>query len=62
MATITLTNPVYYYAGNVDSNKWVGFTSTHYRTVRYEFTAPSGGATHISLSITKTLYLSGSNA
>ena len=47
MATITLSNPVYYYAGNVDSNPWVGFTSTHYRTVRYEFTAPSGGASHV---------------
>lgn len=61
MATITLTNPVYYYGGNVDPNPWVGFTSTHYRTVRYEFTAPSGGASHVQLKITKTLYLSGSN-
>lgn len=62
MATITLTNPQFYYAGQLDPNPWVGFTSTHYRTVRYEFDAPSGGASHIELKITQALYASGSNA
>lgn len=62
MATITLTNPVYYYAGTATSDPWVGFTSTDYRTVRYEFTAPSGGVSHVQLKITQALYLSGSDA
>lgn len=62
MATITLSNPTFYYYGQVVSDPWVGFTSTDYRIVRYEFTAPSGGAGRVQLEITKTLYLSGSNA
>lgn len=62
MATITLSNPTFYYYGQVVSDPWVGFTSTDYRIVRYEFTAPSSGATSISFNITRTLYMSGSNA
>lgn len=62
MATITLSNPQFYYAGQPTTDPWVGFTSTHYRTVRYEFTAPSGGASHIQFNITQALYLSGSDA
>ena len=62
MATITLSNPTFYYQGNSSTNQWVGFTSTDYRVVRYEFTAPSGGASHVQLKLTQTLYLSGSNA
>lgn len=62
MATITLSNPCFYYDGQSVTEAWVGFTSTNYRIVRYEFTAPDEGASHIELNITQALYLSGSNA
>lgn len=62
MATITLTNPCFYYDGQAVTDPWVGFTSTNYRIARYEFTAPNGGATRVQLEITQASYLSGSNA
>ena len=62
MATITLSNPCFYYDGQAVTDPWVGFTSTNYRIVRYEFIAPNGGANKVQLEITQTLYLSGSNA
>ena len=62
MATITLSNPCFYYDGQSVTEAWVGFTSTNYRIVRYEFTAPGEGASHIELNITDAWFLSGSNA
>lgn len=51
MATITLSNPLFYKAGSSGVSEVVGYEDNSRRVARYTFTAPSTGATGISLNI-----------
>lgn len=56
-SSLTLSNPTFYYDGqSVSDMQVVGSTNTNYRIVRYEFTAPSEGASHVQLDITGTFF------
>lgn len=54
MATINLTNAVYYSAGKSGASAVVGYESRTNRVARYAFVTPSTGATSVSLNFTGT--------
>lgn len=60
MATINLTNAVYYKAGKSGASAVVGYESLTNRVARYAFVSPSTGATSVSLNFTRTWPGSGS--
>lgn len=50
MATIQLTDPYFYKAGSGGVTRVVGVESQKTRVVRYSFTAPSAGASHVDVA------------
>lgn len=50
MATITLSSPTYYKAGTSGVSAVVGYESSSNRIARYSFTAPSTGASSVSIT------------
>ena len=50
MATVTATAQAYYAGGETTNGVWIGYSSDVIRTVRYQFTTDSNGATSISFS------------
>ena len=50
MATVTATAQAYYAGGETTNGVWIGYSRDVIRTVRYQFTTGSDGATSISFS------------
>lgn len=59
MSNITLSAPVYYRAGISGVSAVVGVESTCNRVARYEFTAPSTGASSVTLSLSGLMFIEG---
>lgn len=60
MATVTLTNPLFYAAGKGGVTSIVGIEAHRTRNVRYTMIAPASGATAISITFTKCKLVDGS--
>lgn len=61
MATINLSEPIFYKAGESGASKIVGYESSSRRVARYMFTAPSTGAKGVSLKLYTAGRYSGSH-
>ena len=60
MTNITLSKPTFFWAGVIGASAVVGFESGVTRVARYSFTAPPGGASQVSLTLTGLHFTTGS--
>ena len=61
MATITLSNEYYYQDSTGGVSKIVGWDGIYYRIGRYQFTAPTGGASHVKISFKDIRFVAGTS-